>query len=67
MSNSSKFNKDKCPVCGNLIPDDSKFYPFCSQRCKQVDLGIWFTGGYSIPAVEPPDDLDTLTNILEDG
>ena len=40
----------KCPICGK--PADPKQRPFCSPRCRDVDLQRWFTGGYAIPAVE---------------
>jgi endogenous inhibitor of DNA gyrase (YacG/DUF329 family) len=50
-----------CPICGK--PGLTKYRPFCSQRCSDVDLQRWFTGRYAIPAVEdedtpdaPPDD-----------
>ncbi len=46
-----------CPVCRK--PLDPRFRPFCSARCRQVDLGRWLAGDYAIPAGEPlPDDDD---------
>lgn len=34
-----------CPVCGKNVPyrsdDDSRYFPFCSHRCKMIDLGKW--------------------------
>ncbi len=46
-----------CPVCGK--PPEPRFRPFCSARCRQVDLGRWLAGDYAIPAGEPlPDDDD---------
>lgn len=44
-----------CPVCGK--PTAAQFKPFCSARCREVDLNRWFSGGYSVPAVEL-DDID---------
>lgn len=41
-----------CPQCGEraeLLPDNH-WRPFCSQRCKLLDLGEWFSGGYAVPA-----------------
>ena len=35
-----------CPICGK--PAQQKFRPFCTQRCKDVDLHRWLTGGYAI-------------------
>ncbi|WP_372707712.1 DNA gyrase inhibitor YacG [Brevundimonas sp.] len=36
-----------CPTCRRQ-PADSKYKPFCSKRCADVDLQRWFTGGYVI-------------------
>lgn len=44
--------KGGCPICGK--PTDSQFKPFCSQRCRQVDLNRWLSGSYRIPAAERP-------------
>jgi endogenous inhibitor of DNA gyrase (YacG/DUF329 family) len=52
----------KCPVCGKLVPPPAEGgqrspSPFCSDRCRQVDLGRWLTGAYAVPAAEEePDD-----------
>ncbi len=53
-----KNNKTKCPTCGSFSVKSS--YPFCSQRCSNIDLGKWFDGKYSIPSVEDPDGLDIV-------
>ena len=45
----------QCPVCSK--PAAATYKPFCSARCREVDLNRWFTGGYSVPAVEL-DDID---------
>lgn len=37
-----------CPNCGK--PSSRDHYPFCSQRCADVDLNRWFSGTYAIPA-----------------
>lgn len=47
----------RCPVCGK--PSETPFAPFCSRRCKDVDLHRWLSGGYAIPAVESDDDGDS--------
>ncbi|WP_119303134.1 DNA gyrase inhibitor YacG [Dongia deserti] len=44
--------KSGCPVCSK--PTDPKFKPFCSQRCRQVDLNRWLSGTYRIPGSERP-------------
>lgn len=49
-----------CPTCGTKVEwtELSKFRPFCSNRCKQIDLGAWAEEKYVIPVVNPLDDLD---------
>ena len=42
----------KCPECGK--PSAHATFPFCSQRCKEVDLNRWLSGRYVIPG-EPLD------------
>jgi endogenous inhibitor of DNA gyrase (YacG/DUF329 family) len=44
-----------CPTCGNKVEwiESSKHRPFCSERCKQIDLGAWAEEKYSIPAATP--------------
>lgn len=40
----------KCPHCGTEFSYyKSKFRPFCSERCKMVDLGHWLEESYRIP------------------
>lgn len=46
-------NSPACPTCGK--PETAKARPFCSDRCRDVDLNRWLTGAYAIPAVEEPD------------
>jgi endogenous inhibitor of DNA gyrase (YacG/DUF329 family) len=43
-----------CPICSK--PAVVRFRPFCSQRCKDVDLNRWLSGRYAVPAVEAEDD-----------
>ena len=42
----------RCAVCGKLAA--AAFRPFCSERCKQIDLGAWAEEKYTIPAVNLP-------------
>jgi endogenous inhibitor of DNA gyrase (YacG/DUF329 family) len=52
----------KCPTCGKAVEWTvrNKYRPFCSDRCKQIDLGAWAAEKYTIggsPIEEPsPDD-----------
>ena len=43
-----------CPECGK--PSARETYPFCSPRCKDIDLNRWFSGAYVIPARADEDD-----------
>ncbi|QTN98173.1 DNA gyrase inhibitor YacG [Brucella sp. 458] len=36
-----------CPECGK--PSTREAYPFCSPRCKNIDLNRWLSGSYVIP------------------
>lgn len=46
----------RCPLCGR--PRAPEYRPFCSARCRDVDLNRWFNQVYAIPVVEPDGDLD---------
>ena len=48
----------RCPNCGK--PSDEKSFPFCSSRCKTLDLGRWFNEDYAIPAIEIDDEFDEI-------
>jgi uncharacterized protein len=51
--NSGALKKGRCPRCGTKFEYSSvaehKFFPFCSPRCRDVDLGNWMSGKYAIP------------------
>ncbi|WP_421857788.1 DNA gyrase inhibitor YacG [Oricola sp.] len=49
--------KRKCPECGKDSTRDN--YPFCSRRCKDVDLNRWLSGAYVIPVSEADEDAST--------
>jgi endogenous inhibitor of DNA gyrase (YacG/DUF329 family) len=41
--------KVRCPRCGKEVDwEANPFRPFCSERCKLIDLGRWFDSGYVI-------------------
>jgi endogenous inhibitor of DNA gyrase (YacG/DUF329 family) len=59
----------KCPKCEKVIPSTStgkdgkkqfntKSFPFCSERCKLIDMGAWFDGNYMIPAKDTDQEQD---------
>ena len=49
-----------CPQCGSAVAWDpsNKYRPFCSERCKMIDLGAWATESYRIPVEEDDDQLE---------
>ena len=53
-SDASPKPKGKCTICGK--PVTVEFHPFCSARCKQIDLGRWLNETYRVPAVEREED-----------
>ncbi len=57
----------RCPVCDNEFKtDETPAMPFCSERCKTMDLGRWLDEGYSLPHVPDPDS-DEFEQGLADG
>jgi hypothetical protein len=44
----------KCPICKKDVKPDDPFMPFCSERCKTIDLGNWASGKYVIPGPADP-------------
>lgn len=51
----------RCPICKKPISesgDESKHLPFCSERCKLIDLGRWLDGKYQIPLSDSQTDAD---------
>jgi uncharacterized protein len=48
----------RCPICKKLVPIDSPEMPFCSERCRIIDLGNWASEKYSIPVSDPQNELD---------
>ncbi|MDR3467181.1 MAG: DNA gyrase inhibitor YacG [Xanthobacteraceae bacterium] len=51
-----ELRKKPCPICGRPAAADT--HPFCSVRCRQVDLGRWLSGSYVIPARDDEEDGD---------
>jgi endogenous inhibitor of DNA gyrase (YacG/DUF329 family) len=50
----------KCPKCKKLTEysAENPFRPFCSERCKMVDLGQWANEEYSLPSNQPVGEED---------
>jgi hypothetical protein len=50
-------SKRTCPTCSGEL-SETRYRPFCSKRCADVDLQRWFTGRYVVPAVEQERDSE---------
>ncbi len=52
----------ECPTCHKMLKvlskEDAPFRPFCSERCKLVDLGRWLDGTYTLRELPSPEDLE---------
>lgn len=53
MKKSAKLHR--CPTCGTLVQFTDEDFPFCSDRCRKIDLGKWAMGVYKIssPVLDP--------------
>ncbi len=52
----------RCPICEQVFePSESNALPFCSPRCRTVDLGRWLGESYGMPALPDEDALEALT------
>ena len=54
--------KTVCVICATPMPGEwTEYpeYPFCTKRCKLIDLGRWLTEDYKIPDAGPPRDAST--------
>ncbi len=59
----------KCPACRKVVPStttgkdgkkklNGNFFPFCSERCKLIDMGAWLDADYRIPITDEDVDQD---------
>lgn len=49
----------QCPGCGgdSVYEVRNVYRPFCSERCKNLDLGAWASESFRVPTESPPEDL----------
>jgi endogenous inhibitor of DNA gyrase (YacG/DUF329 family) len=52
----AKGTAKSCPICGKPPTEASK--PFCSERCRDVDLNRWLSDSYRIPARDDEEDAE---------
>ena len=50
----------RCPGCGgdSIYSASNPYRPFCSERCKNHDLGAWASESFRVPAEAPPEDAN---------
>lgn len=55
------FEMPKCPICNKDVKarSENAAFPFCTPRCKTIDLGKWMSEEYRVPAEEAsPEDFE---------
>lgn len=59
----------KCPQCGllTLYKQENPFRPFCSERCRLIDLGQWASENYKIPTNEAAQIFQDSNQIQNDS
>lgn len=45
----------KCPICKKDVQLGDPDFPFCSERCRTIDLGNWSAEKYKVTSDEPPE------------
>jgi endogenous inhibitor of DNA gyrase (YacG/DUF329 family) len=58
--------KLRCPICKKPVKAADADFPFCSDRCRSIDLGKWATGAYVIPSTETEDAEDAIPLVNPD-
>lgn len=60
-----------CPTCRGEVEPKGRYRPFCSERCKMVDLGRWFLGEYVVAGEDAialdPEEFEEHLRLLEDA
>jgi len=54
----------RCPTCRTIVLAGDENFPFCSERCRLIDLGKWASGGYVIST--PITDPEMLESVAEE-
>jgi endogenous inhibitor of DNA gyrase (YacG/DUF329 family) len=51
----------RCPSCNAIVLAGSEDFPFCSDRCRRIDLGKWASGAYRVSSpILDPEVLESL-------
>jgi hypothetical protein len=56
----------RCPTCRTIVLASAEYFPFCTDRCRLIDLGKWASGGYVISSpIHDPDLLDEIEGLRD--
>ncbi|HET9696941.1 MAG TPA: DNA gyrase inhibitor YacG [Terriglobales bacterium] len=56
----------RCPTCSKIVLREEPDFPFCSDRCRLIDLGKWASGGYVISSpITDPEDIERVQKSQE--
>jgi endogenous inhibitor of DNA gyrase (YacG/DUF329 family) len=60
--------KLSCPICKKPVNKDNPDFPFCSDRCRLIDLGKWASGAYVIssPVTDIEEEVDLRRRLDSD-
>lgn len=65
---SSKLKTLRCPICSQIVTVGDPEFPFCSDRCRTIDLGKWASGAYRISSpILDPEVLEGLGDLKKPG
>ena len=60
-ASNTKVKALRCPTCRAFVLEQNEDFPFCSDRCRRIDLGKWASGDYKISTpIQDPDLLEDL-------
>jgi endogenous inhibitor of DNA gyrase (YacG/DUF329 family) len=55
----------KCPICKKAVAKASEDFPFCSERCRTIDLGKWASGQYVVSSQLQDTDDEEMQNLRD--
>ncbi len=55
----------RCPICKKDVVEPAPFAPFCSDRCRLIDLGNWASGAYVVSTPLPSSESEKIEDDLD--
>ena len=55
----------KCPICKKAVAKAAEDFPFCSERCRTIDLGKWASGQYVVSTQIQDTDDEEMQNLRD--